>query len=95
MEIKITHSARLDLLEIKSYLKENFPDAVKPTLLKLQEYIEQLVLFPQSGVESSVKEVKELKTSKLPYVIVYSVNGNVLEILRIYHTSRKPILHWR
>ena len=44
--------------------------------------------FPTSGRPGQIDGTRELVVPGFPYVIVYRVSANAVEILRVFHTSR-------
>jgi toxin ParE1/3/4 len=47
----------------------------------------RLCEFPQSGGAGRILGTRELVVSGLPYVVVYRVEDDTVEILRVAHTS--------
>ena len=50
--------------------------------------------FPESGRPGRVPETRELVISGFPYILPYRVRGGIVEILRFFHTSQKPLNRW-
>jgi toxin ParE1/3/4 len=53
---------------------------IRTTVLRLCE-------FPESGRVGDVAGTRELVVSGIPYIVVYRVIGDSVEILRVFHTS--------
>jgi len=47
----------------------------------------RLLDFPESGRIGQVPGTRELVVTNLPYIVVYRVNGDTVEILRVMHMS--------
>ncbi len=91
MEIKLVPKAEKDLREISTYLTQYFPKKSASTYHALEQACINLVELPEMGKMGKVKDTKEVKIGSLPYRIIYKISGNTLFVLRIYHTSRKPL----
>lgn len=91
MEIRITPHARQDLREISQWLIKYFPEKSLQTYEQITAACEQLAEFPEIGRKGSITNTREMTLSRLPYRIVYRIQGKQLFILRIYHTARKPL----
>lgn len=50
--------------------------------------------FPSMGRAGRVYGTRELVLAKYPYIIPYKIHNNAIQILDIFHTSRKASLPW-
>jgi len=50
--------------------------------------------FPESGRPGRVAGTRELVNSGFPYIVPYRVRDEVVEILRVFHTSQKLPGSW-
>lgn len=78
-----------DLLEIVAYIAEDNPAAAFDVDDEIHRQVELLVTHPNIGRRGRIKGTKELVISNLSYVLPYRIVGDVVEILRVYHTSRQ------
>jgi toxin ParE1/3/4 len=60
----------------------------------IRSKIEKLSAFPESGRPGRVFGTRELIIDHYPYIVPYRVKEDAVEILRIFHTSRKPPGAW-
>ena len=88
MRIRWTPAAAADLQHISDYLKDNHPTYRQPTMRKLYELVRDLKQWPQRGRIGREPGTRELMFSPLPYIAVYRVRDQSIEILRIYHTAQ-------
>ena len=44
-------------------------------------------MFPHSGRPGHIPGTRELVISKLPYIVVYRISGDTVEILRVFHAA--------
>jgi toxin ParE1/3/4 len=88
MRIVWTPAAADDLEQIAGYLKEHHPSYAYSTLQELYETIRSLKSFPQSGRPGREEGTRELVFARLPYIAIYRVKNNAIELLRIWHSAR-------
>ncbi len=89
MKIRWTSAAASDLQHISDYLKEKHPRYCRPTVTRLYEAIGALKQFPLRGRTGREQGTRELVFSPLPYVVVYRVKAECIEVLRIYHAAQE------
>lgn len=88
MRIRWTPPAAADMQSISDYLKEHHPQYRQPTMRKLYEGIRALKRTPHRGRPGRIEGTRELVFAPLPYIAVYRVHDQSIEVWRIYHTSQ-------
>jgi toxin ParE1/3/4 len=88
MRIRWTPAAAADLQHIGDYLKEHHPRYRQPTLRKLYESISGLKHRPLLGRPGCEDGTRELLFPPMPYIAIYRIRQDVIEVLRIYHTAQ-------
>jgi len=88
MRIRWTPAAAADLQHINDYLREHHPRYRQPTVRKLYEAVRALKQSPQRGRLGREDGTREFLFSPLPYIAVYRVTTESVEIVRIYHTAQ-------
>lgn len=88
MRIRWTPPAAADLQRISDYLKERNPSYRQPTMRKIYEKIQTLRQTPYIGRPGRIGGTRELLFSPMPYVVVYRVHNDAIEVWRIWHTSQ-------
>lgn len=88
MRIRWTPAAAADLEHISSYLKDHHPRYRAPTMRKLYEAIRSLKQSPHRGRVGREEGTRELLFPPLPYVALYRVKRQSIEVLRIYHAAQ-------
>jgi plasmid stabilization system protein ParE len=88
MRIRWTPAAAADLEHISNYLKDRDPHDRQPTLRKEYEAIRSLKESPHRGRLGREDRTRELLFPPMPYVAVYRVRENMIEVLRIYHAAQ-------
>lgn len=92
MRIRWTPAAAEDLEHIKDYLTEHLPQFAQSTVLELYETIRSLKMWPSRGRIGREEGTRELVVPRLPYIVVYRVKEQAVEVLHIYHgaQNRRP-----
>jgi len=88
MRIRWTVPAADDLENIKNYLQRHFPHFAEATVRTIYQRVRSLKTAPHKGRPGHRSGTRELPIIPLPYVVVYSVKADVVEILHIYHGSQ-------
>lgn len=88
MEIIWSDLSRSDLLGIITYLTEEDHRLADRALQKIKKAVASLETFPNRGRPGRLVHTKELLVQDLPYMLVYRIRNNNLEILRILHFSQ-------
>jgi toxin ParE1/3/4 len=89
MRVRWTPAAAADLQHISDYLKQHHPLYRQPTIRKLYDLVQGLKDWPQRGRIGRVEGTRELLFSPLPYIAVYRVTEQSVEVLRIHHTAQE------
>jgi toxin ParE1/3/4 len=88
MRIRWTVPAAGDLENIKNYLQRLYPHFAEPTVRTIYLRIRSLKAAPYQGRPGHRNGTRELPLTPLPYVVVYSVKPEAIEILHIYHGAQ-------
>ena len=88
MRLRWTIPAADDLEGIRNYLESNYPRLAEPTVRAIYRHIRSLKTSPYRGRPGQRAETRELPLSPLPYIVVYAVKAQAVEILHIYHGSQ-------
>jgi toxin ParE1/3/4 len=85
MRIRWTVPDADDLEGIKNYLDQHYPQFAEPTVRTIYQRISSLKTAPNRGKPGHRSGTRELPLSPLPYLVVYAVKPEAVEILHIYH----------
>jgi addiction module RelE/StbE family toxin len=88
MRIRWTPAAAADLEHIHDYLKKRHPAYLEPTIRKLYDAIRALKEGPDRGRPGREEGTREILFPPMPYVAVYRVREETIEVLRIYHAAQ-------
>lgn len=81
--------AAVDFAAIVEYIRKDNPSAAERTAKSIYDRVSTLAPFPQQGRKGRIQETRELALTPLPFIVVYRVKGNSLEIVRILHGSQR------
>ncbi len=88
MRIRWTPPAYADLKIISDYLRQHHPQYRQSTMRKLYQKIRDLKNAPYVGRPGRVEGTRELLFMPMPYIAVYHVREQTIEVWRVYHTSQ-------
>lgn len=88
MQVKWLEKALLDLDDVEAYISQTNSPAAEEVVLKILRTVSLLRDQPGLGRVGRVPGTKELIIPETLYIVPYRVKGGLLQILRIYHTSR-------
>ena len=89
MRIRWAPVAVRDLDTIEAYISQDGTEAAVKTVIDIVGAADQLKNFPALGRAGRVAGTRELIIAGKPYIVIYRVRNNMIEILRVFHTSRK------
>jgi len=88
MRIRWTVPAAEDLESIKNYLQRHYAHFAEPTTRTIYQRIRSLKTLPNRGRPGHRAGTRELALTPLPYVVVYMVKAEAVEILHIHHGAQ-------
>jgi addiction module RelE/StbE family toxin len=88
MRIRWTPAAVADMKSISDYLKDHYPHYRQPTMRKLYEKIRALKNSPYLGRPGRIEGTREILFMPMPYIAVYRIRSQNIEVWRIYHTAQ-------
>jgi toxin ParE1/3/4 len=80
---------RQDLREIFSYIAKENPRSARALLAEIKERVGVLIDQPQLGRTGSVEGTRELVLTGTSYILPYRVQGQLIQILAVFHGARK------
>ena len=87
--ISWAHIAERDLDAIEEYIALDKPEAALDAIDTIEAKVQMLKLFPDMGKRGRVRGTRELVVVPLPYVVVYRVRGDHIEIARVLHGAQQ------
>jgi addiction module RelE/StbE family toxin len=81
--------ARRDLEQLRAYIERDNPAAAARTADRILDAAERLEQFPHLGRPGRETATRELVVPRTPYILIYRVRGEVLEMLRVLHGAQR------
>lgn len=94
MRVKWLRKALANLDAEASYIDEDDPAAASRVVARIMAAVSRLAESPELGRPGRVPGTRELIVPKTRYLVPYRVRGNAVEILRVFHGSRRPPQKW-
>jgi len=89
MRVRWTSPAREQFVSAYEYLAEENRAAAARTADQIWESTQLLARHPRAGREGRVAGTRELVISGTPFVVVYRLERNEVQILAVLHAARK------
>ncbi|HSC45143.1 MAG TPA: type II toxin-antitoxin system RelE/ParE family toxin [Candidatus Acidoferrum sp.] len=89
MRVKWLRNALLNIEDEAAYLEKENAVAASQFVARIFGAAQQLSKFPAMGRPGRVAGTRELIVPGTKYIIPYRVRNDAVEILRVFHTSRK------
>lgn len=86
--IVFTENATADLQQIREHIGRDNPDAASRIAVQIIAACDRLEHLPERGRPGLVPGTREL-TALWPYVVVYRVTSETVEILRVWHGAQE------
>ena len=94
MHVRWLRKALRNLDEEAAYLAADDPAAARLVIERVLQAVAMLEEQPGIGRPGRVPGTRELVVRKTRYIVPYRVRGEVVEILRVFHTARRPPQRW-
>lgn len=94
MRIRWLRAALRNLDEEAAHIAADDPGAARLVVVRVLNAVAQLAEQPGLGRPGRVPGTRELVVLKTRYVVPYRVDGDTVDILRVFHTSRRLPSRW-
>jgi plasmid stabilization system protein ParE len=94
MQIRWLRTALLNLEEEAAYIAADDPVASRMVVKRVLAVVDQLAKQPSLGRPGRVPGTRELVVAKTRYLVPYRVKRDTIEILRVFHISRRLPARW-
>ena len=94
MRIRWLRAALRNLDEEAAYIASDDPKAAQFVVQRVLSAVALLAEQPALGRPGRVADTRELVISKTRYIVPYRVRGQTVEVLRVFHTSRRLPQSW-
>jgi addiction module RelE/StbE family toxin len=78
-----------NLDEEAEYIARDNPQAAESLVKRVLDAVDMLTEHPSIGRPGRVSGTRELVIADTPYLVPYRVKGKTVEILRVFHGSRR------
>lgn len=89
MKVVWTKRAVNDIHQVREHIRFDNPPAAARTGERLESAASNLAQYPEMGRNGEIPGTRELVIPGLPYIVVYRVQGDRVQILRIFHSKQK------
>jgi toxin ParE1/3/4 len=91
MIIRFSDAAQADLQSIFDFIARDNPKIASRVMRAIEQSTKRLALFPLSGRTGAVEATRELVIPRLPYIAVYRVTTDTVDIIAVFHAAQnKP-----
>lgn len=88
MRLRWRASAVSDLARIRDHIAEHNPAAARRVVGRVLRSVDRLEAFPKSGRLGQVPGTREIVVTGLPYIVVYLVDDDDVDIVAVFHTAQ-------
>jgi toxin ParE1/3/4 len=88
MRLRWTVPAAKDLYNITRHIRRDNPTAAREVAKTLYDGCASLENFPYRGRRGRIRGTRELVFAPLPYIVVYRIKEQTVDIARIYHGAQ-------
>ncbi len=94
MQIIWLKTALKNIDELAEYISQENSTAASQIVTTIELQVNLLATQPALGRSGRVLGTRELVISNTHYLVPYRIKNNTVEILRVFHTSRRPPNAW-
>ena len=94
MQLKWLRTALRNLDAEAAFIAEDDPAAARRVVERVLKAVAMLVAQPDIGRPGRVPHTRELVVLNTRYIVPYRVRGDTVEVLRVFHTSRRLPQKW-
>jgi toxin ParE1/3/4 len=89
MQVRWSPAAAEDFFRIIEYIRQENPPAAQRIARTIYESAGSLKSFPYKGRTGRVEGTRELPLPPLPFVVVYRLVKDIVEIVNVIHGAQK------
>ncbi len=88
MIVRFSPAAKGDIQSIYDYIANADGAAAARVVAAIESATDRLALFPLMGRVGSVASTRELVVPRLPYIVVYRIADDELQIIAVFHAAQ-------
>jgi toxin ParE1/3/4 len=89
MQVKWTVRAESDRENAINYIAVDSLTAALSQLDEIERQTDRLADYPKLGRPGRVKGTRELVVNRTPFIVVYRIKGEIVQILRVLHGAQQ------
>jgi addiction module RelE/StbE family toxin len=89
LRIEWTEPAIAEFIDAQRYIAQDNPVAARSVAKRIRDAARKLRSYPNIGRHGEDEGTREWMVDRTPYLLVYEVFDDRVEILRVWHTSRQ------
>jgi toxin ParE1/3/4 len=78
-----------DLEHLRAYIAADNPGAAEAMIRRIWSAADSLAEFPRRGRHGDVAGTRELVIPRTPYLIIYRLLGDTVDIVRVMHGAQQ------
>lgn len=90
MKLRWTRLALADFEQAHDHIAEENPEAARQIAQRILDASETVLEYPRIGRPGEDRDSREWRVDKTPYLLVYAIKEDVIELWRVWHLSRDP-----
>ncbi len=94
MRLRWLRTALRNLSDEANFIAADDPEAARMVVARILQAVAVLQDQPGIGHPGRVPGTRELVVLKTRCIVPYRVRGDTVELLRVFHTSRRPPQRW-
>jgi len=94
MRVKWLQTAIKSFDKAMAYIAKEDEEAAQEMSDYIKARVAGLIEQPHQGRPGRIFGTRELVIDKFPFIVPYRVKNDEVQILRVFHTSRKPPRKW-
>ena len=87
MKVRWLNEGARSLRSIHAHIALDNPAAARRVVQRIKLSVEKLGTFPEAGRVGQVAGTMELVITSLPYIVIYRLTPESVDILRVFHTA--------
>jgi addiction module RelE/StbE family toxin len=89
VRVRWLRTANRNLDAATEYVAEENPEAARNMYAYIRRHVAELAERPEMGRPGRVFGTRELVMERYPYIVPYRICGNEVQVIRVFHTSRR------
>lgn len=88
MKLRWTQIALTEFEDAHDHIAKDNPTAAQVVAQRILEATDKVLEYPHIGRVGEDEDTREWHVQRTPYLLVYQVQDDAIEILRVYHNKR-------